>query len=141
MPSFKHLVTKLQTDFPSVDFVAGERYTFHPPNQVIFDARHPDQLSLLHELGHFLIKAHDYQYDVELLRIESAAWAKAAELANDYHVAWNEDNIQDHLDSYRDWLHQVSLCPNCQLSGYQDTTGCYHCPLCEHEWQRNLLPE
>ena len=92
-------------------------------------------LSLLHELGHALIDKTDYNQDVELLQIESAAWTKAKELCAKYHLAFDESYAESRLDSYRDLLHYNSLCPNCGLNGYEDEHQTYHCPLCGASWQ------
>ena len=44
---------------------------------------------------------------------------------------WDEDFVQDKLDSYRDWLHAKSKCKQCGLTCYQTEDGKYHCPRCE----------
>ena len=44
---------------------------------------------------------------------------------------WNEDFVQEKLDTYRDWLHAKSKCKKCGLTGYQTKDGKYHCPRCE----------
>jgi lipopolysaccharide biosynthesis regulator YciM len=35
------------------------------------------------------------------------------------------------LDTYRDWLHRRSACPECGLTRYQTVDGRWHCPGCE----------
>ena len=79
--------------------------------------------------------------DIELIEIESRAWAKAKELCATYDVIWDEDYAENHLDSYRDWLHVTSLCHICNLAGYQDDAGLYHCPLCGASWPSRYRPE
>ena len=44
---------------------------------------------------------------------------------------WDEDFVQEKLDTYRDWLHAKSKCKKCGLTGYQTKDGKYHCPRCE----------
>ena len=129
-----NLLARLRQDYPDLTFVSGDRYLFHPPTTIQYvDA--DDYLLLLHELGHYLIGQNDYTQDIELLQIESAAWAKAKELCTKYHLAFNESYAESRLDSYRDLLHYNSLCPNCSLNGYEDEHQTYHCPLCGASWQ------
>lgn len=129
------LLTRLRADYPNLEFLAGERFLFHPPATIYYEVNSDDYLSLLHELGHYLIGQNDYNQDVELLQIESAAWAKAKELCAKYHLTFDESYAESRLDSYRDLLHYNSLCPNCSLNGYEDEHQTYHCPLCGASWQ------
>ena len=129
------LLTRLRADYPNLEFLAGERFLFHPPATIYYEVNSDDYLSLLHELGHALIDKTDYNQDVELLQIESAAWAKAKELCAKYHLTFDEGYAESRLDSYRDLLHYNSLCPNCSLNGYEDEHQTYHCPLCGASWQ------
>ena len=129
------LLTRLRADYPNLEFLAGERFLFHPPATIYYEVNSDDYLSLLHELGHALIDKTDYNQDVELLQIESAAWDKAKELCAKYHLTFDESYAESRLDSYRDLLHYNSLCPNCALNGYEDEHQTYHCPLCGASWQ------
>ncbi len=136
-PNLNNLLTRLRTDFPDLVFEPGERFLFHPPRTIHYVKKSPDEYSallLLHELGHALTGKYDYHQDIELIQIESEAWAKSRELCRKYHVKFDEDFAEANLDSYRDWLHANSLCPNCQINGYQDLDGRYHCPLCNKKW-------
>ncbi len=136
-----NLLEQLRKDYPDIIFEPGDRYIFHPPNTIFFVADSEDYLLLLHELGHALIGKTDYNQDIELLRIESEAWAKAAELCDTYHLDYDNDRAQDSLDSYRDLLHHNSLCQSCNLNGYQDDAGAYHCPLCGATWRGKYKAE
>lgn len=129
------LLARLRADYPNLEFLAGERFLFHPPATIYYEVNSDDYLSLLHELGHALIDKTDYNQDVELLQIESAAWAKAKELCAKYHLTFDESYAESRLDSYRDLLHYNSLCPNCALNGYEDEHQTYHCPLCGASWR------
>lgn len=139
MPSLNKLVARLRADYPNLSFQSGELTKFTPPRS-IFYASDASPLELLHELGHYLIDKPSYASDIELVRIESEAWVKAKALCTTYGVKWNENYAEDHLDTYRDWLHVVSLCKNCQLAGYQDNTGLYHCSLCGAKWPSAIPP-
>lgn len=141
MSKLNALIKQLQADHPELLFEANERFTFHPPNTIYYNAdiERPD-LQILHELGHYLDNDADYTSDIALLRIESNAWATAKKLAKKYKIKWDEDFIQSKLDSYRDWLHNASLCSVCQINGYQSGQY-YHCPLCGKKWQNTLQAE
>ena len=136
----QNLIKQIANDHPELEITAGERFQFSPPNHLYYDANSDysdseSSLLLLHELGHYLINETDYSSDIELIEIESKAWAKARELCKHYQIKYDEDFAEDRLDSYRNYLHQVSLCKNCQISGYQDSHGSYHCPLCGTTWK------
>ena len=136
-----NLLARLRADYLNLEFLAGERFLFHPPATIYYEVNSDDYLSLLHELGHALIDKTDYTQDVELLQIESAAWAKAKELCAKYHLTFDESYAESRLDSYRDLLHYNSLCPNCSLNGYEDEHQTYHCPLCGASWQSKYKAE
>ena len=129
MPKLNTLIKQLQADHPELRFEANERFTFHPPNTIYYnaDTERPDNDA-------------DYTSDIALLRIESNAWATAKILAKKYKIKWDEDFIQSKLDSYRDWLHNASLCSVCQINGYQSGQF-YHCPLCGKKWKNTLQAE
>lgn len=140
MPNLKKLIAKLQADYPNLSITAGERTKFTPPNQ-LFYTKDTTPLELLHELGHYLLGRHHYSSDIDLLRIEAEAWSQAKNICEQYQIEWNEDYVQDHLDTYRNWLHLTSLCKNCKLAGYQDSSLLYHCPLCGATWHSHIPPK
>lgn len=140
MPNLKNLATKISADYPELKIATGDRFRFSPPSTIAYrPSGHP--LELLHELGHYLIGESNYSSDIELVEIESRAWAKAREICDHYSIEYDEDFAEDHLDSYRNWLHLTSLCKNCSLSGYQDSSLLYHCPLCGATWHSSIPPE
>ena len=89
------------------------------------------ELLLLHEVAHAVLGHRDFKMDVERLRMEMEAWEKARELARVYGVEYDEDLAQMELDTYRDWLHQKSRCPECGLTRFQNLSGQYRCPRCD----------
>ena len=141
----RNLISKLTKAHPDLEIKAGDRFQFTPP-ATLFYAEQTDysdeeaKLLLLHELGHYLLGENDYRSDIELIEIEAKAWAEAKKLCAKYDVEYNEDFAEDRLDSYRNYLHEASLCKVCQLSGYQDDHGLYHCPLCGASWQQKTPP-
>ena len=118
-------------------------------------------LLTLHELGHALCEHKDYSTDVLRIKIESAAWERAKTVLLEYYdraydgvdsednltavqgkepcdvelarilPEWDEEFVQEKLDTYRDWLHVKSRCKKCGLTRYQTEDGEYHCPRCE----------
>ncbi|MBR2725635.1 hypothetical protein IKE97_03330 [Candidatus Saccharibacteria bacterium] len=129
----ERLFNQVRNDFPDFSFRQGKKFAFRPPTTVIIgpDEAH-DDLLLLHEVSHAVLKHRDFKTNIERLKMESEAWEKAKELANKYKIEVDEDFIQDELDTYRDWLHKKSRCPKCGLTRFQTPDGLYHCPRCEN---------
>ena len=139
MPSTASLASKLQTDYPQFLFIKASRFLWSPSEKTIFytDKNNDNCIFLLHELSHGLLDHADYSHDIELIAMESKAWDKVTELANKYKVTINEKSIQLTLDTYRDWLHSRSTCPNCKATGVQNGKKSYYCLACNHEWRVN----
>lgn len=123
-------LAKIKSDFPSLKFIPGKRFTFRPPKTVVVELE-GDPLLLLHEIGHALSGEYDFKTEVGRLKIEVKAWEKAKELAPKYGIDIDEDLIEGELDSYRDFLHQKSRCPNCGLTRFQTPDGTFYCPRCD----------
>lgn len=122
-------LAKIKSNYPSLRFVSGKRFAFRPPKTIVVE---PDGevLLLLHEVGHALIGKYDFKTEVERLKIEVLAWEKAKELCGQYGVFIDEELIESELDTYRDFLHQKSRCPDCGLTRFQTPDGIWHCPRC-----------
>ncbi len=129
------LLNQLKTDFPSFIFKpGGKKYLFRPPKTIVLGGDEPQaELLLLHELSHALLGHRTFKTDIERLRMESDAWAKAKELAAKYSIPVDENFIEDQLDTYRDWLHAKSKCKKCGLTRFATPDGKYHCPFCEQK--------
>lgn len=140
------LIQQLKAAHPEVTFTEADSFAWAPQQQTIFynvALPNADAL-LLHELSHALLDHRSYRRDVELIAMETAAWDKAAEYATRHNesspetaLTISDDVIQDHLDTYRDWLHARSTCPQCSANGYQTDTFHYTCPACTHTWRVN----
>ena len=127
------LVDKIKADFPNFRFIKGSRDMFRPPKTIVVGPPEPHgDLLLLHELGHAVYGVYSYNTDIDRLKIELGAWEEARKLAKQYGVDFDEEFMQEQLDTYRDWLHQKSRCPKCGLTRFQSPDGQYHCPLCEN---------
>ncbi|MGV9002350.1 MAG: hypothetical protein ACOH18_05350 [Candidatus Saccharimonadaceae bacterium] len=133
------LIHKLKTTYPTIHFVEDKQFSWSPTTRtVLYNRRLPNAaLLLLHELSHALLDHREYRRDIELVAMETAAWQKAKECASEYNIRVYEAVIQDHLDTYREWLHARSTCPNCSANGYQSEILQYECPACAHTWKVN----
>lgn len=139
MRSMSSLIHKLKTTYLDFSFVESDQFSWSPATQTIFYNREMPNapLLLLHELSHALLGHREYRRDIELLAMETAAWEEAKQRANEYSIRLQENVVQDHLDTYRDWLHARSTCPNCTANGFQVDTSSYTCPACSHGWRVN----
>jgi hypothetical protein len=139
MPSTTSLATSLQKDFPAFSFTASDKFRWSPQEKRIFyDASSDDTAALLHELAHALLMHVDYLKDIELIEMERDAWEYAATtLASKYETTISDTIVQDALDTYRDWLHARSTCPNCRATGVQTKKNQYKCVVCETHWRVN----
>lgn len=92
---------------------------------------------LLHEFGHALLQHQGYTRDIELLKIERAAWDEAVKQARIFGVRISEELIETALDTYRDWLHDRSTCPTCGATGIETDKQLYTCIACRVSWRVN----
>lgn len=134
------LIDTLAAKFPKLRFTPGQQFYWSPETgEIFFEAAARGRQatwSLLHETGHALLKHKSYQADFELLRLEIAAWERARQLAEDLGITINEDHIQNSLDTYRDWLHKRSICPNCSTKCLQQSDFVhYRCFNCHTVWK------
>jgi hypothetical protein len=133
------LLATLKKDFPRLSFAPAEVFSWSSRKQTVNYALSPADptqavWSLLHEMGHALLGHTTYQTDFELVKLEAAAWDKAAALGQQYGHLIDIDHIQDCLDTYRDWLHQRSTCPTCTITSLQKDQHTYSCYNCGTEW-------
>lgn len=151
----KDFVGRLKEDFSEFDFREGTRFKFRSPKVIYYekivnyiggwrlegvesgnDGLSPKiiteyKMQLLHEVGHARLEHCFFATDLERLKMERAAWDEARMLSEKYEVRYDEEFAEDKLDTYRDWLHQKSLCKICGMTRYQTKNGEYHCPFCE----------
>ena len=133
-----NFLKNLRADFPQFNFVAGEDFHWNFETQTIFFTDSPDfEAQILHELGHALNSHSNFEMDIQLLQMEVEAWQTARELSKKYGVKISNDLVENHLDTYRDWLHKRSLCLNCLVNGFQQSDLNYKCPACHAVWQTN----
>lgn len=90
---------------------------------------------LLHELGHALLSHRYFTSGIELVKMETDAWQKAKEIAQQLEFKISPSHIEKCLDSYRDWLHLRSVCPNCKNVSVETSMNHYQCFNCLQKWQ------
>lgn len=140
MAATDSLISKLKADYPSLRFVPADYFRWAPEDQTIYYAplgEPRDEATLLHELGHALAGHTDFFHDIELIKMEREAWVKATAIAPTYEVVIEETVAEEALDSYRDWLHARSRCPNCEQAGVQESENTYQCLICYASWRVN----
>jgi hypothetical protein len=141
MAKISSLVAKLQRDFPSLHIEVGDDFYWSPSTATIHTTpvnSREDKLTLLHEVGHAVLGHAHFNRDIDLIKIERAAWDYVRDtLAPRYGIKASEDDIEDMLDTYREWLHARSTCPQCRLTGIQTEADRYHCVGCGNDWRVN----
>lgn len=133
------LVDKLRQQFPQFTFIEDDNFFWSPQDASIhFLANSGEVGALLHETAHALLGHSQYTRAIQLIEMERDAWAYAQNtLASQLNMNIAEDEIQDHLDSYRNWLHSRSLCPTCQANGLETKKDSFQCPACLDKWTVN----
>jgi hypothetical protein len=136
----RQLSERIKIDFPQYQLREDELFGWNAATCTITYTTNQkyDAPCLLHELGHAELTHSAYTLDIELLRQESTAWEYAAQvLAPRYGVRIGKAYIQDCLESYRAWLYQRSLCPQCGQTGLQTKQKTYSCINCRSSWRVN----
>ncbi len=132
-------ISNLTSRYPELTFCSSDTFYYSPHDKTVYyDASKTDVSSLwslLHETGHGVCGHENYFSDVQLLLFEVEAWKEAKLIARNLQLEIDEEYMQDHLDSYRDWLHKRSLCPACDLSSIQVDADTYSCVFCHKRWK------
>lgn len=132
------LFNQIKVDYPQFKFVKSNKFMWSPNDKTIYYENSSDWSSLLHELSHAILNHTDYHMDIELVQMEAQAWQVAREkLAPKYKIEINIDAEDRGLETYREWIHNRSLCPRCGLNGYQKLDLTYICPSCGSPWTVN----
>lgn len=137
MPSTS-LIKALSQDFPDISFAKSDAFSWSPEKKTVYYKNTSDINSLLHEVAHAALDHNEYAFDVELIKMEREAWSYANDvLAPKYSLSLDQGAAEVMLDTYRDWLHSRSLCPNCTATGLQVGRGRYRCLACTSDWRVN----
>lgn len=137
------IVRRLSHDFPQFSFLEGEAFAWSHERQAISYRSDdtPEAIAqLLHEVGHGVLQHSRYARGIDLLAMERQAWEYAIHsLAPRYGVALSmcDPVVQDALDTYRDWLHARSVCPQCGAAGIETSNQHYRCLHCQASWRVN----
>lgn len=138
MRSIPSLLPELKEAYPHLTFTPGEQFRWSPSSQTVFYEESSDNAPLLlHELGHGVLQHRKYTRDIELIGLEREAWDEALKLGLTHGVEIDRDGIEDHLDTYREWMHARSTCPQCTATGIQVDAQHYRCVACGNEWRVN----
>ena len=144
---FSNFLADLKSLYPNFRFQPGPRFLFRPPNTIFYEPSNPNNannsfqdfaLQLLHELGHAVSGHRNFQLSIDRIKIETEAWHAAQtilenhhNLQTKYHLFFNQDFAEAHLDTYRRWLHQKTTCKKCGLTMFQDKNQTWYCPHCD----------
>lgn len=136
----EQLVKSLCASYPAIRFTSSSTFSWSPETQEVFykaaSSKDEHAWALLHETGHALLAHSSYEADIELLKLEVAAWEKAKELAKKFGLTIDENHMQDCLDTYRDWLYARSVCPTCSTKCLQQSNMVqYRCFNCHTTWR------
>lgn len=136
------LLDSLKSDFSELKFETTEGFKWDAASGTVFlgwkgRVGQKNALLGLHELAHAVLKHEDYEYDIELVRMEAEAWERVkTDFCDRYGVIWDEELAQGEIDTYRDWLYKRSLCPTCGRNGWQSGKNKYRC-VCGYSWGVN----
>ena len=137
------LLSQIEHDFEEFSFIPGEEFAWSPEQHAII---HPEMITdvdtaqLLHELSHGILGHAKYARDISLIDMEREAWKYAVDILApryDLPLAMDDDVVQNALDSYREWLHERSTCPECSAVGLEVAKQQYRCINCQSEWRVN----
>lgn len=140
MPLTRSLLSSIQANYPHFTYQEGADFSWNPAkNTITFSQQHPSgDAQLLHELAHAILGHAKYSRDIELVALERDAWKHAqSSLAPEFSMSISDEDIESHLDTYRDWLHKRSLCPRCESTGIQQDDARYLCVVCQQIWRVN----
>lgn len=132
---------KAKQAFPAITFELDDDFRWSPQQQTVFVGKISDErdvITLLHEIGHAVADHSGYDRDITLLTLEREAWTIASDqVAPLFNITIDNELIEEALDSYRDWLHARSTCPECGQNGIQRDQNTYECLLCRTSWRVN----
>ena len=130
-------LSSLEETYPDFTFRPGHKFLFRPPKSIYYlESDENFRLLLLHELAHALLGHFSFSRSLERLQIERDAWEKTRELCNLHSVPFDEALAEAELDTYRDWVHQKTLCKTCGLTCLEVNSESLFCPFCQKTFPR-----
>lgn len=128
----------IKTAYPEFTFRPGRKFLFRPKKTICYlEADDNFRLLLLHELAHALLGHFSYDKSLERLQIERDAWEKTRELCEKHSVPFDESIAETELDTYRDWVHQKTLCKTCGLTCLEVSPESLYCPFCQKTYKKS----
>lgn len=140
MQSMHSLLDKLSKEYPDFQFIQDNMFWWSAAQKIIHMDRHATHAEeyTLHETSHAILGHSGYNRDIDLVKLERDAWDYAQRtLGPRYGIAITEDIIQNNLGTYREWLYQRSMCPDCTETGIETRQHIYRCLACGHMWRVN----
>ena len=130
----------ISEDFPAINFRANNEFYWSAQKKTVFYIKNELNKEsgiyrLFHEIGHALSNHQTFSSGIQLIKLESEAWTKAKSVANKYDLIISDEQIEKCLDSYRDWLHLRSICPQCSIVGVESDPSHYRCFNCLQNWK------
>lgn len=127
----------LKSIYPDFSFKPGKKFFFRPKKSIFYiESNDNFRLLLLHELSHALLGHFYFSKSIERLQIERDAWDKTRELCKIHNVPFDESFAETELNTYRDWLHQKTLCKTCGLSCLEVNSESLYCPFCQKYYKK-----
>jgi sulfur relay (sulfurtransferase) DsrC/TusE family protein len=131
------ILRSIERTYPHLRFMESSQCMWSPTEKTVYytPLKSKESLySLLHEAAHGILQHKTYSYDVDLLLKEVDAWEQAKQIAKTYSVKIDEDYLESAIDTYRDWLHERSTCPICQVVTLETKPQHYKCINCDNTW-------
>ena len=127
----------IKKSYPDFAFRPGHKFLFRPPKTIRYiESDENFRLLLLHELAHAILGHFSFDRSLERLQIERDAWAKTRELCSLYSIPFDEEFAEAELNTYRDWVHQKTLCKHCGLSCLEVSSESLYCPFCQKFYKK-----
>lgn len=127
----------LKSTYSDFTFKSGRKFLFRPPKSIFYlESNENFRFLLLHELAHALLGHFSFSRSLERLEIERDAWEKTRELCELHNVAFDESLAEAELDTYRDWVHQKTLCKTCGQTCLEVSSESLFCPFCQKTYPR-----
>jgi hypothetical protein len=135
-------ITLISKRYPELKFKLSSNFYWDPrtitinyPNPIAY--QHSDlsfNTKLLHELSHGILGHSSYSSDLNLIKIESAAWALSFQLPKELSIPASKKVYQKAIYSYLDWMLSRSSCPECKKGGLQYKQTTFFCLNCKNAW-------
>ena len=127
----------LKKSYPDFSFKPGRKFLFRPKTSIFYlETNENFRLLLLHELSHALLGHFSFDRSLERLQIERDAWEKTRALCEELNVPFDNSLAEAELNTYRDWVHQKTLCKTCGLSCLEVSSESLYCPFCQKYYKK-----